>query len=191
MGGALNRPESPQNPGRFIAPASKGFVSASTTPLGWADMGARRLLPLILILSAAACTADSAVVNQASDGRFRMAVADDIHVWHNVDRSFAFLAVVSGRFRYDDECGAYLESGPSDAHAVVWPEGTTVTDSEPVTLQLPDGTTVAEGQTVSGSGGYFRGLGLFREQCARSGQTAVFNASESVTVRGIPPPPAG
>ena len=46
------------------------------------------------------------------------------------------------------------EEAPDRVVAVIWPSGTELEDVDPLTVRLPSGALVAEGQSIQGAGGY-------------------------------------
>lgn len=139
---------------------------------------------LVLVLTACAPSTGASVVAESPDGRFEQVGRDAVRIWRHVRPSGDGLAaLVFGALGYDPDCGAYLDNDEVELrYPVVWPAGTAITGTDPVTLRLPSGATVAVGQVVSGGGGYHSGLGLFEEHCSATGEAAVFNASEPVDV---------
>ncbi len=146
------------------------------------------LLLNVLVFGASSCAAPSVgeVVQQSSDGRLEQVAIDDVQIWRHVGGSGdGNDALVIGALGYDDECGAFLYSEEFDLrYPVVWPAGTDIEQADPLVIRLPDGTTLGDGQTVSGGGSYDTSLALFGDGCADSGETAIFNASADVETEG-------
>lgn len=61
--------------------------------------------------------------------------------------------MTGGTLSTHDGC-VLLEAGDT-AYPVVWPQGTSISSEDPLTLELPSGHELAIGQTVIGGGGGF------------------------------------
>ncbi|WP_370326919.1 hypothetical protein [Euzebya sp.] len=149
----------------------------------------RQLIGLVvaLAIAGAGCADPSGggtVVDAAADGRFEFVELDEVQIWRSAQPSTAGLdALVRGTVEYDEACGAVLHDEEVDVrYPVVWPHGTGLVGTDPLTLELSDGRTVTVGDVVSGGGGYHPDLALVDDACAPTGETAVFNASGAVEV---------
>lgn len=128
---------------------------------------------LVLTWSCALLDSGTEVVDEV--GGIQRVQFGRVEIWRAAQPSQSSLAaVVSGTFGYDVQCGAYLESD-GQRHPAVWAAGTKIIDDSPVTLELRDGTTVVEGEDVTGGGGYHQDVEVFDSDCFPSGETAVFN----------------
>ncbi len=152
------------------------------------------LLLMVLVVATSACASPSVgeVVQRSSDGRFEQVVADDVRIWRHVAGSGdGHDVLVMGALGYADGCGAFLDSEEVDQrYPVVWPAGTDIERADPLVIRLPDGTSLEDGQTVSGGGGYATDSTLVDDGCADSGETAIFNASADLEVVAATPPPS-
>lgn len=138
----------------------------------------KRLLALVLIVIASACTTSGAE-GDTDAGLIRA---------HSGRGEGGMGAIVQGTVEVDLEVGCvWLSTSDGARHPVIWPSGTEAGE-EPFLITLPNGETVGDGDLVSGGGGYVsaasatQGMEPFPEQCIQDGQAAVFNASSEVQV---------
>ena len=105
-------------------------------------------------------------------------------MWRWVSRGGDGLdALISGVVAHDQTCGVHLREADADLpFAVVWPAGTVIVATDPVTLRLPGAGEASVGQEVFGGGGYHRLGRPVDAACSPTGETAVFNASERLTI---------
>jgi hypothetical protein len=97
-------------------------------------------------------------------------------------------ALVVGIVEVDLDAGCVWLSDPAGArYPVVWPMGT-IEAVDPFAIVLADGTVVWPGDRIEGGGGFVpaasatRGLAPFPEACLQTGDAAVFNARDTITV---------
>lgn len=147
-------------------------------------MARTALLLLALLLSACGSSAvgQNAVIAESADGRFEQISRGEVKIWRSINPSTdSSAAEVAGSFGYDSTCGAYLYNEEFDQrYPVVWPAGTAISESGPLTLELPDGGAIEVGQEVVGAGGFDSEVNIFDGRCSSTGQTAIFNASGEV-----------
>lgn len=64
-------------------------------------------------------------------------------------------AGIAGTVAVQNGCVGLMEDGqPGRVLAAIWPSGTRIETTDPLRLRLPSGTTVSEGTTIQGAGGY-------------------------------------
>ncbi|MEX1287610.1 MAG: hypothetical protein AB1Z57_06710 [Acidimicrobiia bacterium] len=90
---------------------------------------------------------------------------------------------MTGTLTSGDGCVLLVEGG--NRYPVVWPSGTVVEATDPLTIALPSGDQLREGDQVSGSGGYAYADALdidVPEACLNEwGEVAVFNPGDDPT----------
>lgn len=98
-------------------------------------------------------------------------------------------ALIEGTLTIRDGCVLLEHSGGFDiAYPVIWPSGTSISDSEPFTLRLPSAEELTVGQTVIGGGGYHDVLSdrinvSIPATCVpETGEVAVFNPDADLTI---------
>ena len=100
-------------------------------------------------------------------------ISDGVRLWVRLPSAEGLDAPVEGTLRYTEEDDCFLLERNGVAYPVVWPTGTTATESGP-TVVSKAGESIALGQYVSGAGGYLdaaKDLGI-PAACVRSTQEA-------------------
>lgn len=98
-------------------------------------------------------------------------------------------ALIAGTLTVKNGCvGLASPDAPDRVVAAIWPSGTELVDDDPLSVRLPSGALVAEGQTVKGTGGYSRPdsadvtLDLPEECDLNADEIAVFNPDDNPSV---------
>lgn len=122
--------------------------------------------------------------------RIGEATSDGLRVFrHETATGGGTDALVQGELRYDEASDCFLLEADGRFYPVVWPVGSDGWVEGPG-VELADGTTVQVGQQVSGGGGYYQASDYLDQvtippECTPpSGEVAVYNSTETLTVRG-------
>lgn len=91
-------------------------------------------------------------------------------------------ALVRGRIEVDLDRGCVWLAAEGRRYPVVWPSGASA-ERSPFVVTFADGSTAREGDVVSGGGGYISAQTLPElAACSETGEVAVYNQHETVTV---------
>lgn len=127
---------------------------------GWA----RRAAALVVSVAAAGCIGgigDEIADEPFSDdgrvfGELEVLPIDEATVYVHTSRSEeGEAALISGELVVTGPCVSIHSTVTDESFPVVWPSDTSIIEASPLTLELPSGQRVTEGDDVSGGGGFY------------------------------------